>query len=48
MNATQGKTGVVIAGTGLIARFHAQSVKASDRVRLVAVCGRDAARTAAF
>ena len=42
------KTGVVIAGTGLIARFHAQAVKSSSRVRLVAVCGRDAARTAAF
>ena len=41
-------TGVVIVGTGLIARFHAQAVNESPRTRLVAVCGRDAARTAAF
>ncbi|MBR4651966.1 MAG: Gfo/Idh/MocA family oxidoreductase [Kiritimatiellae bacterium] len=40
--------GVVIAGTGLIARFHAQAVKDSAATRLVAVCGRDAARTKAF
>ena len=42
------QTGVVIAGTGLIARFHAQAVRDSDLAHLVAVCGRDAARTAAF
>ena len=42
------KTGVVIAGTGLIARFHAQAVCSSEQTRLVAVCGRDEARTAAF
>ena len=42
------KVGVVIAGTGLIARFHAQAIRDSALVRLVAVCGRDAARTAAF
>jgi len=42
------KVGVVIAGTGLIARFHAQAIRDSARVRLVAVCGRDATRTAAF
>ena len=48
MDAAAGETGVVIAGTGLIARFHAEAVKLSDRVRLVAVYGRDAVRTAAF
>ena len=29
--------GVVIVGTGLIARFHAQAVNASEKLRLVAV-----------
>ena len=31
-----GKRGVAIVGTGLIARFHAQAVKASEKVELVA------------
>ena len=44
----KGRTGVVIAGTGLIARFHARAVNDSKLVRLAAVCGRDAAKTAAF
>ena len=30
------KTGVVVVGTGLIARFHAQAVKASAKLELVA------------
>ncbi len=48
MGTAAEKTGVVIAGTGLIARFHAQAVNESDLVHLVAVCGRDAGRTAEF
>ena len=40
MNAEEhesnGATGVVIVGTGLIARFHAQAVKASPKLELVA------------
>lgn len=40
--------GVGIVGTGLIAHFHARAVAETPGARLVAVCGRDAARTAAF
>jgi predicted dehydrogenase len=34
------KKGVVVIGTGLIARFHVQAVLSSDAVFLVGVCGR--------
>ncbi|HOE60084.1 MAG TPA: Gfo/Idh/MocA family oxidoreductase [Kiritimatiellia bacterium] len=40
--------GVGIVGTGLIAHFHARAVAETPGARLVAVCGRNAARTAAF
>ena len=34
------KTGVVIAGTGLISRFHAEAVKAIPGLEVTAMCGR--------
>ena len=45
----QGKSiGVVIAGTGLIARFHARAVRASDRLELVAAVDIDRQRAEKF
>ena len=41
-------TGVAIVGTGLIARFHADAVKASDRLRLVACVDIDRDRAGRF
>lgn len=40
--------GFAIAGTGLIAKFHARAVGDTPGARLVAVCGRDRARAEAF
>ena len=40
--------GVVIVGTGLIARFHANAVKASEKLRLVACVDIDRARAEKF
>jgi len=40
--------GVAIVGTGLIARFHANAVKASDKLRLVACVDIDPARAEKF
>lgn len=40
--------GVAIVGPGKVAHTHAQAVMALPAARLVAVCGRDEARTAAF
>ena len=48
MGEFKDKTGVVIVGTGLIARFHANAVEASDRLRLVACVDVDRARAEAF
>ena len=42
------KRGVVIVGTGLIAKFHAQAVCASDRLSLVGFVGRNTDRAASF
>ena len=42
------KRGVVIVGTGLIAKFHAQAVNASERLELVGFVGRTIEKAAAF
>ena len=42
------QTGVAIVGPGFVAGWHARAIAESDRLRLVAVVGRDKARTAAF
>ena len=51
MNMTGEKestTGVAIVGTGLIARFHADAVKASGKLRLVACVDIDRDRAERF
>ena len=45
---TENTRGVVIVGTGLIARFHAQAVKASGRLELAAVVNPHRDRAEAF
>lgn len=42
------QVGIGIVGVGLISKVHAEAVQMIPNAKLVAVCGRDAARTAAF
>lgn len=42
------RIGALIVGTGLIARFHAQAVKASNKLTLAGFCGRDPAKARAL
>ena len=48
MNEVGKQIGVAIVGTGLIAKFHANAVKASAKLRLVACVDIDRARAEAF
>lgn len=41
-------TGVVLAGHGFVAHWHARAIAASDRLRLAAVVGRDRGRAEGF
>lgn len=48
MSQAGSQVGIGIVGVGLIGKVHAEAVRAIPNAKLVAACGRDAARTAAF